>query len=263
MGSAVDKVTAIFEDNGWTVQQSEPVSGAVGRPNPSRVVFLRGKTRLSLLMYAWNITHEGKGRDGNNYRVQATRAHKGDLLSEAGRYSIGVGIDTERDVLAVFDAWTKRTTGKSNSVHIKRTLLDAAATNGYSSGGPPWDARAACRFDNLNPLPRWINCQLERRFVGVKSIETSIDGAVGEITAIGTGPAGWLREGDRFALVDGPEKRRHLVDDSVWRVTAVDTSVKKASRNERHRVHLRVERYARIKNSVEMINSINDMEAQA
>ena len=57
----------------------------------------------------------------------------------------------------MFDAWTKRNTGSSSSVHIKRAMLDEAAAVGYTTYGPRWDARAAASFDQVDTLMPWFD----------------------------------------------------------------------------------------------------------
>ena len=90
--TAVDDVVAAFDAAGWTALVQQGVHG--GRSvNPSRVDLARGKQYLQLLVYAWKITGEGKGRSGDNYRIQTTRSHGGDLMTESGRLTLGFGVD--------------------------------------------------------------------------------------------------------------------------------------------------------------------------
>lgn len=104
----MDHVLEAFDRHAWTRLAVEPLSGRPSMPNPSRVDLVRGKQRLSLIAYAWKITGEGKGRTGTDYRIQTTRSHETDLLIEPPRLTLGFGVDPEREVIAVFDGWTKR-----------------------------------------------------------------------------------------------------------------------------------------------------------
>lgn len=243
--TAVDDVVAAFDLAGWKALRQQSVHG--GRSvNPTRVDLARGKQYLQLLVYAWKITGEGKGRVGSNYRIQTTRSHAGELITEAPRLTLGFGVDDARGVLAVFDGWTKRATGGSSSVHIKRETLDRAAQLGYAEQRPPWDSRAAVRTTAVDLLLPWIERQRERRLTAVHPLEVAVDGARARITCDlwDAAPAAWLRRKDRLVLVDGTASQ--LVDESLWELDDLAITVTKPGRNPRRAVTFDCRRYGRI-----------------
>lgn len=253
--SAIEDVLAAFSKHGWTEVSKETVSG--GRsPNPTRVDLAFGKQRLSLVLYAWKVTGEGKGRSGDNFRIQTTRSHEGELLSEDDRLTLGFGIDAERDVFAVFDGWTKRNTGSSSSVHIKRALLDEAIMNGFSSDGPAWDARAACRTSDLGSVLPWIDQQVRPRLAAVQALRCEVKGERATATADlwDSAPAAWLRIGDRLVLVDRAGGR--LVDDSIWTVKNLDVTVTTPGRNPRRSITFILKRFGRVKNEAGILEGL-------
>jgi hypothetical protein len=253
--SAVDDVLAPFSDQGWIVTAQEPVHGR--SPNPTRADLMRGRReRLALIVYAWKVTGEGKGRTGTNYRIQTTRSHEGELLSEPGRLTLGFGVDEARKVVAVFDGWTKRNTGGSSSVHIKRAMLDEAAAVGYATDGPPWDARAAARFDEIDKLVPWFDIQFNTRLAAVQALEHSVSGesATARADLWDSAPAAWLRPGDRLVLADPAGE--HLVDDSIWAVRSLEVAVTMPGRYPRRSVTFTCQRYGRVKNEGQVLKGL-------
>lgn len=222
--AALDHVVDALQQRGWTVPTRQRVAESGRGPNPTRLDLTRGKARQHLVAYAWRISGEGKGRSGTNYRIQTTRTHAGDLLVEPDRFTVGFGVDADRGVLAVFDGWTKRTTGSSSSVHIKRDLLDSAVTAGYAEQPPIWDGRAAATLDEVDQLLAWIERQRAPRQVAVQALTVEVAGATAAVASdLWDGaPAAWLRTGDTFAIADRPGEQ--LVDDGLWKVTDVRVS---------------------------------------
>ncbi len=253
--SAVDDVLARFSDQGWTVVTQEPVHGR--SPNPTRVDLVRGRReRLALLVYAWKVTGEGQGRTGTNYRIQTTRSHEGELLSEPGRLTLGFGVDAAREVIAVFDGWTKRNTGGSSSVHIKRAMLDEAAAVGYATYGPPWDARAAARFDEIDKLVPWFDAQFKTRLAAVQAMEHSVSGesAIARADLWDSAPAAWLRPGDRLVLAD--RAGEHLAVDSIWAVRSLEVTVTTPGRYPRRSVTFTCQRHGRVRNEAQVLKGL-------
>lgn len=250
--SAIDDVISAFQTAGWTV-----ASERVGRgPNPTRLDLKRGRKQgLSLLAYAWKITGEGKGRTGTNFRIQTTRTHDGPLMSEDHRLTIGFGIDADREVIATFDGWTKRNTGGSSSVHIKRQLLDDAQANGHAIDGPAWDSRAACRLGDIDQLLPWIDRQVKVREAAVHPVNFEISGETATATADlwDSAPPGWLRVGDRLVLTD--RQIQHLEDSSIWTIKSLDVTVtsEEGKRYPRRAVSFGLQRYGRVKDEAEVL----------
>lgn len=255
--SAIDDVLAAFGQVGWRVTKQERV--CKGRsPNPTRVDLARGQRRLSLLAYAWKLVLEGKGRSGRNYRVEVTRCHEGDLLMEAGRVTVGFGVDADRQVLAVFDGWTKRATGKSSSVHIRRVTLDKAAAEGYAEEDPRWDGRAAVRTAEADRLLDWIATQSQTRLTFVQPLDYTITGEKAIITADlwDAAPAAWLRRRDKLVLAS--KSLTTLLDTSFWEVQDVEVRViTKTGRNPRRSVTFNCRRFGRVRqNQADFLKSL-------
>lgn len=246
--SALDVVLEKFSEAGWSVAARESVNG--GRSvNPSRVDLVRGKQRFLLLAYAWKVSLEGKGRSGINYRIQTTRSHEDDLLCQDGRQTVGFGVDAEREVIAVFDGWTKRATGSSSSVHIKRATLDAAAADGFAVQEPRWDGRAAARYSEAQLLLPWISEQQAPRTAAVQPLKYGFSDDQAKATVVAdlwdAAPAAWLRRGDRLVLAnrDGND----LLDTAIWQVTDLKVeTVTKEGRNPRRNVTFTCRRYGRV-----------------
>jgi hypothetical protein len=104
MPTAHSTFTQTLADHDWTIIESRPFTSG-GGPNPTYLVAQHGRVVLRLLVYAWNITGEGKGRVKTDYRVQTTRTHEGDLVTEKGWISVGLGWNEDRGVFAAFDPW--------------------------------------------------------------------------------------------------------------------------------------------------------------
>jgi hypothetical protein len=246
-GQPHDVFVEALEDAGWVVERRDPVSGP-GAPNPTRLDIRHAQDWRRLLVYAWNITHEGKGRVGDNYRTQSTRSHDGPLISEPDRATVGIGWDESRQVFSAYDGWTKRETGSSSAVHIKRDTLDDAAATGWAEEGPRWDARACFTPVNVGRFLTWIGYMSARREAALAPLEFNLidkDHAeiVGDIW--GGQPTGWLRVRDRILVVD---KKGALADARLWRVEGLKSeAVPTASgRYNRTRVHFTCRRVGAI-----------------
>lgn len=256
--SAVDQVVDGFRAAGWTATRQERVSGSRAA-NPTRVDLARGKQQLKLLVYAWKITGEGKGRTGTNYRIQTTRSHDGDLLTESDRLTIGFGIDEDRGVIAAFDGWTKRATGSSSSVHIERNTLDQARDTGYAEQAPKWDSRAATGLDDTDRLLNWLTLQRQTRFAGFEPIDLHVDGTNAIVSADlwASSPAAWLRPNDRMYLSD--RSYEQLRDPGVWAIRHVNvTVVNPGERYPRRRVTFTCTRHGRVNNPQQLLREARE-----
>lgn len=241
--AAVDVVVTAFGAAGWKVLRHESVHG--GRSvNPTRLDLARGKQSLQLIVYAWKITGEGKGRTGDNFRIQTTRSHEGELLTEPPRLTVCFGIDEQRSVLAAFDGWTKRATGGSSSVHIKRETLERAAKAGFAEQTPPWDSRAAVRLTAVEPLLPWLARQRDRRLTAVHPLRLQLDQSGATVTCDlwDASPASWLRVDDQLIVADD----NRLIDESLWKIEELTVDVTTPGRNPRRTVTFGCRRYGRI-----------------
>jgi restriction-modification system family protein len=222
-GEPLEALLKAFRAAGWKVELRQPVSQK-GGPNPTRIDLRRGGEVRRFLVYSWYLTNEGKGRTKDDLRIQTTRTHPGPLMVEDGRVTIGIGWDRRRDVFAAFDGWTKRHTGSSSSVHVKDELLERALEEGWAEGDLRWDPRATFTAASVDRLLAWVAAaQAEQREAPMKALEMDrLDHETAEIVGDvwRSGPAPWLREGDRLIATDGKKK---LVDDSLWRVEELES----------------------------------------
>jgi len=200
---------------------------------------------LRLLVYAWNITPEGKGRvirapDGTevprpNFRIQTTRSHEGDLLSPPGCLAAGLGWDEARGVFGAFDPWIKRTTGVSSSVHITKQLLDTAAQDGWGEEQREDGPECAFQPEQVQRYLEWLMHLQQPRYAQLlpsdfvkseKTCRVTVHPRAGDDAFV-------LRDGDHF-VVAGPSGPK---DSGVWRVLNVETT-RTRTEAERQRIEL-------------------------
>lgn len=104
-----------------------------GDPNehPYRLVLTSGSDSCRILLYIWNITHGGKNRSADEYRIQVTGVESIDLLP--GTTTLILGYYEGTNVFAGWDA--TRHAGKvsfSPSLQVREDHLLAANLNGVS-----------------------------------------------------------------------------------------------------------------------------------
>lgn len=250
-GEPLQRLLEALEDCGWAVDLRESVSPH-GGPNPTRIDLSRPRDRRRLLVYSWFVTNEGKGRAKNDYRIQTRRAHEGPLIVEPERTTVGFGWDRQRQVFGAFDGWTKRETGSSSSVHIKRSLLEAAVAEGWAVDPLRWDPRVAFTPENAGKALAWVAAMTaERREAALPALELKmLDEETAEIVGDvwRSAPAPWFREGDRLIAVD---KKGKPVDDSLWRIEHLEARhvSTASSRYNRTRIHFRCRRVGTVHGS--------------
>lgn len=220
-GVPLDTLLDAAKEAGYVVTLRQPVS-ASGGPNPTRVNLRHGPTLVRLLVYAWYVTLEGKGRAKDNFRIQTTRTHDGPLMAEPGRITVGVGWHVRSELFVAFDAWAKRYTGGSSSVHTTRAFVEEASQVGFVVGGEYLhDPR--CGFDeaHVGYFVRWTHGLGMRREVGLVPVRTTVIDATHRIVTgriHATQATGRVREKDTVVLFD---QRRQLADSGLWRVTSL------------------------------------------
>jgi len=144
-------------------------------------------------------------------------------MSESSRLTLGFGIDEERGVLAVFDGWTKRATGGSSSVHIKRETLEGAVDTGFAEQAPLWDSRAAVRLPSVEPL-----LLLDRPPAGSATERpctprnsTSTAGRADHVRPVGRRARRLVAAEDQLMITDATGVQ--FVDPSIWEVDDVSS----------------------------------------
>lgn len=84
----------------------------------------------SYRVFSWGISHGGRGRSLNEYRVQATRP--GDMpLFDPERRTLLLGYHEELDVFAAWDVRMHPNPSKSPSLQVPLPVLERAAAEGF------------------------------------------------------------------------------------------------------------------------------------
>lgn len=217
-----EQLAAAWRRGGINVVSTAPVSGSNRAPNPTAVAVqvAAGKT-VTHKVFAWNITHEGKGRSGDNLRVQATSFGKANSPVQVDSSVLGVGWSAEHGVFVGFDPWVKRNPGSSSSVHIKRKLVEDAASAGIVRGGHTWDPRLGFTPDHAVEMFKWAADLWKQRTISVKALRVEAVDAdrVRVISDPWSSTSAWgVRVGDRLAVFNpsGADPNPYL-----WRVEAI------------------------------------------
>ena len=235
-----DRFIEALVQAGWTVTDRAPVGSG---PNPTVVDIRRGRLHRRLLIYAWRITSEGKGRkrkdrEDLDYRIQTTRSHEGPLQTPTGYVACGIGWDEEREVFAAFDPWVKRNTGTSSSVHFTRALLDEAASAGTARRDPAdHGPQIVFRPNEINEFLGWVIGLQQRRMLVLdpKSFERDDETADVVVDPWDQPSANWLRPGDHLVAQHDGE----LLDKTVWSIESVEVLPQETQSARYNRPYLR------------------------
>lgn len=238
---------------GMPVVACVPVSGHTRKPNPTLVSIARGGGKTaSYHVFAWRTTHEGKGRKNDNLRVQATSFGNSNTPFTVSRSTVAVGYSEPHAVFFGFDAWIKRQPGSSSSVHVKRELVEAAATSGLAYGGESWDPRIAFTPAHADKLLPWVAHLWKRRQISVKVLQTKIidaDNRMVRVDPRSSRAANAVRKSDRLALFDPKGKNPHQY---LWRVRDIQVvPVQLASGSNRYHYDFAVQVSARATGGLE------------
>jgi putative restriction endonuclease len=91
-----DLVEEGFRLGGWSVLYLSP-----NKRNPARYVISRDDHRYRVKVYIWTVTHGGKGRASEEYRIQPTATERFD--PEIGGKTLILGWWPEAEVFAGYD----------------------------------------------------------------------------------------------------------------------------------------------------------------
>lgn len=109
---------------GWTVDRLTERG-----VHPARFVASRGAERRTVRLYIWNMSHGGKTRADQEFRIQITGVEG--LEPEPDGVTLLMGWDDDFGVFAGFDASARRRTlGASPSIQISQAALEKAALAG-------------------------------------------------------------------------------------------------------------------------------------
>src|SRR4051794_35895399 len=191
---------------GLKVLSVTPTSGTRSAPNPTEVTIRVGPRRTATYkVFGWNITHEGKGRTGDNLRVQATSFGASNTPVQVDQSVVCVGWSDEYGVFVGFDAWVKRQPGTSSSVHIRRDLLQEAKDDGIARGGHSWDPRLGFTPANADQHLPWVANLWRRKTIPVRAdlvIPVDADKIIIEVDPWGSQGGYGVRTNDRVAVYD-------------------------------------------------------------
>jgi hypothetical protein len=217
-----EELAGAWRQRGLNVLAIEPLSGKRSAPNPTAITLrLTASKTITYLLFAWNITHEGKGRAGNNLRIQATSFGKENSPVQVDQSVLCVGWSAEHSVYVGFDPWVKRNPGGSSSVHIRRELVEAAQRDGLVYGGYTWDPRIAFTAAHSEALVPWAGGLWQQRTLSVKAVRADFigpDNLVIQVDPWSSNGAWGVRVGDRLGVFDGQGEHP---DPYLWRVEAI------------------------------------------
>jgi hypothetical protein len=116
-----------IEATGWDVE----ILSAEGA-HPMEAVVTRGRTRLRLRTYIWNLSHGGRSRSASEFRIQVTSG-VGQFEKKAGEQTVILGWGNAFGVFAAFDYDSHSAAlGSSPSLQINKATLEEAASLGIA-----------------------------------------------------------------------------------------------------------------------------------
>lgn len=222
-GEPLANLLAAAESAGYAVELKEAVS-TQGGVNPTRVDLRLGPHFAKLLVYSWFMTLEGHGRGKDDFRIQTTRAHAGPLMDQKGRVTVGIGWRRDADVFVAFDAWAKRYTGSSSSVHIRRALIETVKKKGSGRDGPRHDPRFGFDAAHVVGFVQWAQGLDAPKVAVLAPYEwTRVDDnnavIVGKVHS--TLPTSWVRVRDRLMILN---TNKQIADDALWQIRSLAPS---------------------------------------
>jgi putative restriction endonuclease len=121
-----DLVEEGFRLGGWSVLYLSS-----NKRNPARYVISQADRQYRVKVYIWTVTHGGKGRSSEEYRIQPTATERFD--PEIGGKTLVLGWWPEAEVFAGYDfRYHSRRLGSSPSFQIGEAALRHAAVSGLS-----------------------------------------------------------------------------------------------------------------------------------
>lgn len=220
-----ERLAEAWSQRGLNVLSVTPASGKRSAPNPTEITIRHSpRAAATYKVFGWNITHEGKGRTGDNLRVQATSFGASNTPVQVDRSVVCVGWSDEYGVFVAFDAWVKRQPGTSSSVHIRRDLLVEAGQNGTARGGHSWDPRLGFTPAKADEHLPWVANLWSRKTIPVRADLVIADGAdtiVVEVDPWRSQGGYGVRTDDRIAVYDSEGQNP---DSYLWRVVKISTT---------------------------------------
>lgn len=119
-----ESILKSFREVGWNIS----IQGSMFN-SPLKVTLTSGGKMESLLIYVWNLSHGGKSRSEDEYRIQL----HGEGLEVGDNFkTLLLGYHAELNTFAAFSAFKHRKFGRSPSVQVKKSVLQNAVQHGVA-----------------------------------------------------------------------------------------------------------------------------------
>lgn len=142
---------AAFEGEGWQIQRLS----ALGE-HPARFTLTRGNEHRLVRLYVWNLSHGGRSRSEDEFRIQITGIDQFEL--EPDGQTLILGWSDDFGVFAGFDVRARlQPLGSSPSIQINTTTLTRASSEGAAvQPKRKGEFAAAIRPDRLGAYVRHL-----------------------------------------------------------------------------------------------------------
>jgi putative restriction endonuclease len=121
----IARVEAALAAGGWGVIWTPPLGG-----NPRSLRIFRSPESFDVKLYIWTLTHGGKGRAADEWRIQPTGIAS--FAPAATGKTVILGYDPARNLFVGFDvAFHKGPLGASPSMQTKESALEDALKTGF------------------------------------------------------------------------------------------------------------------------------------
>lgn len=122
-GKILDAISA----SGWNVSIINDLES-----HPLKLSVSFNNDYYNLLIYVWNITHGGKTRSEDEFRIQITGVKKLDFIEGYKTLLLGIADVDGQDVFVAFNPFKHNVFGASPSIQVNKTALDSALQNGVA-----------------------------------------------------------------------------------------------------------------------------------
>lgn len=115
-----------IKDSGWDVQLVNSINDY-----PLRAILTKGEEREEVVIYIWNISHGGKTRSSEEYRIQIKGIEPPLLVGEDFK-TLLLGWYNQGKVFAAFDSVKHMNFGRSPSLQVTKSKLQEAFDHGIA-----------------------------------------------------------------------------------------------------------------------------------
>ena len=116
-----------LEASGYAIEHA-------GTVHPFAISVRTSLREEQLLVYAWNVTHGGKSRSADEYRIQITGVQQIAFHKDRKTLLLGIAqLPTSGTVIAAFDARQHKNFGSSPSIQVHEPTLLKAEVDGLAS----------------------------------------------------------------------------------------------------------------------------------